>query len=82
MRTKILDILDNVLIGILLVTSYLGFFFIFVLILSIAGVKLTWVAIGLAMVCGISATNTLLRITGNVQAKQREKKRISSDTNT
>lgn len=69
MNKRILDALDNALIGLLLISSYFGFFFIASACLILAGVKFTYLLMVLVLLCSCGFTHLLLRWIYRVQQK-------------
>lgn len=69
MNKKFLDALDNVLIGLLLISSYFGFFFIASACLILAGVQFTILLMFLVLLCSCGFTHLLLRWICGVQQK-------------
>lgn len=69
MNKKFLDALENVLIGLLLISSYFGFFFIASACLILAGVRFTILLIFLVLLCSCGCTHLLLRWICRVQQK-------------
>jgi hypothetical protein len=69
MNKRILDALDNVLIGVLLFSSYFGFFFIVSACLILAGMQFTTLIAILVFLCSCGFTHLLLRWIYRVQQK-------------
>ena len=69
MKKRLLDALDNALVGLLLASSYLGFFFIVIFCIFLTGVKLTILITVLVFLCSCGLTHLLLRLICGVQSK-------------
>ena len=69
MNKRVLDALDNALVGLLLASSYLGFFFIASACLILSGVQFTKLLIVLVFLCSCGLTHLLLRLIYGVQQK-------------
>ena len=69
MNKRILDALDNALVGLLLASSYFGFFFVVSACLILAGVQFTKLLIVLVFLCSCGLTHLLLRLIYRVQQK-------------
>ena len=69
MNKRFLDALDNALIGLLLISSYFGFFFIASACLILAGVQFTILLMFLVLLCSCGCTHLLLRWIFRVQQK-------------
>lgn len=69
MNKRFLDVLENVLVCLLLISSYFGFFFIASACLILAGVQLTILIIVLVFLCSCGFTHMILRWICGVQQK-------------
>lgn len=69
MNKRFLDALDNALVGLLLISSYFGFFFIASACLILAGVRFTILLMFLVLLCSCGCTHLLLRWIYRVQQK-------------
>ena len=69
MNKRILDVLENVLISLLLASSYLGFFFTSSICLILTGTQFTKLLIVLVFLCSCGITHLLLRLICGVQQK-------------
>lgn len=69
MNKRILDMLENALVGLLLISSYFGFFFIASACLILAGVRFTILIMVLVLLCSCGFTHLLLRWIYGVQQK-------------
>ena len=69
MNKRILDVLENALIGLLMASSYFGFFFIVIFCIFLTGVKLTILITVLVFLCSCGLTHLLLRLIYGVQQK-------------
>lgn len=69
MSKRFLDALDNALVGLLLISSYFGFFFIASACLILAGVQFTILLMILVLLCSCGFTHLLLRWIYRVQQK-------------
>ena len=69
MKKRLLDALDNALVGLLLISSYFGFFFIASACLILAGVRFTILIMVLVLLCSCGFTHLLLRWIYRVQQK-------------
>ena len=69
MNKRFLDALDNALVGLLLISSYFGFFFIASACLVLAGVHFTILLMFLVLLCSCGCTHLLLRWIYRVQQK-------------
>ena len=69
MKKRLLDALDNALVGLLLISSYFGFFFIASACLVLAGVRFTILLMLLVLLCSCGCTHLLLRWIYRVQQK-------------
>jgi hypothetical protein len=69
MNKRILDVLENALVGLLLISSYFGFFFIASACLILAGVRFTILIMVLVLLCSCGFTHLLLRWICGVQQK-------------
>ena len=69
MNKRFLDALDNALVGLLLISSYFGFFFIASACLILAGVRFTILIMVLVLLCSCGFTHLLLRWICGVQQK-------------
>lgn len=69
MSKRFLDALDNALVGLLLISSYFGFFFIASACLILAGVQFTILLMILVLLCSCGFTHLLLRWSYRVQQK-------------
>lgn len=69
MNKRFLDAMDNVLVGLLLISSYFGFFFIASACLVLVGVRLTILLMFLVLLCSCGCTHLLLRWIYIVQQK-------------
>lgn len=74
MNVKFLNFAENLLITLLLVSSYMGFFFVGCAIVYLAKQQLAIIDLVLLMIAGIAATHGILRWLCNVQTKQRMKR--------
>lgn len=69
MKKRLLDALDNALTGLLLASSYLGFFFIVSACLILSGVQFTILLMILVFLVSCGITHLLLRLIYGVQRK-------------
>ena len=76
MIVKFLDAIERLLIVLLLVSSYMGFFFAGCAIVYLAKTQFAIIDLVLLMIAGIAATHGILRWLCNVQSKQRMKQCI------
>lgn len=74
MIVNFLNAIENLLIVLLLVSSYMGFFFVGCAIVYLTKMQLAIIDLVLLLIAGIGATHGILRWLCNVQTKQRMKR--------